>query len=328
MPIQFLWGDEDYLIEVALNKIKKEVLKDDINPLNYKSVDNPSFSLFSELLRTNAMMFGDVLIQIKCPKYFLTAKNEQKLDDKQTAELISAMQNVSDKVHIILICPTPRGEKKKPDSRKKLYKELQKITKPQEFQSFRNYEEYKIIPILSKMAAEKELKLGQKEASFLIQTTGASLRDLASQLEKLKLYAYPNNTATVDMIKEIAINNADIMTVVDLILEKKYDKAINLISDVLQKEHYLPSLALIQTMISNLVKTKLYSNSMSSFEIASKLNQNEYIVKLNLQKLSKISIEDIIKIKINLEYEEYNLKTGIINDPILAYERAFMGGNL
>ncbi|MBR2068872.1 MAG: DNA polymerase III subunit delta [Candidatus Gastranaerophilales bacterium] len=328
MPVEFLWGDEDYLIEVAIDKMKKNILGDDINPLNYRSVDNPSFSLFSELLRTNAMMFGDSVIQIKCPKYFLNSKGEQKLDDKQVTELVSALNNVSDRVHIILVCPTPRGERKKPDSRKKLFKELQKITKPQEFPAYRNYEEYKIIPILSKMASEKELKLARKEASFLIQTTGASLRDLASQLEKLKLYAYPNNIITMDMIKEIAINNADIMTIADLILEKKYSQALNLISEVLQKEHYLPTLALIQTMFSNLVKTKLYCNMLSSFEIASKLNQNEYIVKMNIQKLKNIALDELIRLKINLETIEYLLKTGSLKDPILAYEMAFAGGNL
>ena len=186
MPIHFLWGDEDYLIEKASLKIKHDVLKDNINALNYKSIDNPNFSLFSETLRTNAMMFGDIVIQIKCPKYFLASKGEQKLDDKQTQELISAFNNISNSVHIILICPTPRGEKKKPDSRKKIYKELVKVAKVQEFQSYRNYEEYKIIPILTKMASELELKLGQKEASYLIQTTGSSLRELSNQLEKLK----------------------------------------------------------------------------------------------------------------------------------------------
>ena len=122
MPLYFLWGDEDYLIEKALIDVKKKILGDNINALNYRSVDNPSFSLFSELLRTNSMMFGDSIIQIKCPKFFLTSKGEQKLDDKQTQELISGLNNISQGVHIILICPTPRGEKKKPDSRKKLFK--------------------------------------------------------------------------------------------------------------------------------------------------------------------------------------------------------------
>ena len=328
MPIHFFWGDEDYLIENAVNKLKKEILHNDINPLNYKIVDNPPFSLFSETLRTNATMFGDIVIQIKCQKYFLSLKNEQKLDDKQINQLVSDFHNIPERVHIILVCPTPRGEKKKPDSRKKIYKELQKLTKPQEFAAFKNYEEYKIIPVLSKMANDKGLKLNKNEASFLIQTTGASLRDLDSQLEKLKLYAYPDNIVTNDMIKEIAVNNADVMTVADLVLEKKYDKALKLISEVLQKEFPLKILALIQTMFSNFIKTKLYSQGMSSYDIASKLNQNEYVVKMNLEKLASVAIDEIIRIKINLEEIEFKLKTGALSDSILAFELAFTEGNV
>ena len=83
MPIHFLWGDEDFLIERSINKLKKEILGDDVNELNYRAVDNPNFSLFSELIRTNAMMFGDIVVQIKCQKYFLETKTKEKLDDKQ-----------------------------------------------------------------------------------------------------------------------------------------------------------------------------------------------------------------------------------------------------
>ena len=78
MPIHFLWGDEDFLIERSINKLKKEILGDNVNELNYRAVDNPNFSLFSELIRTNAMMFGDVVIQIKCQKYFLETKTKEK----------------------------------------------------------------------------------------------------------------------------------------------------------------------------------------------------------------------------------------------------------
>ena len=83
MPVYFLWGDEDYLIEKRSKEIKNKVLGNDVNELNYRYVDNPPFSLFSELLRTNAMMFGDVVVQIKCPKYFLETKSKEKLDEKQ-----------------------------------------------------------------------------------------------------------------------------------------------------------------------------------------------------------------------------------------------------
>lgn len=324
MSLDFLWGDEDFLIENAIKKIKNEVLGEDINELNYRVVDNPSFALFSETLRTNAMMFGSMVIVIKCSKYFLESKTKQKLDDKQTAELISALNNLSDRVHFILVCPTPRGEKKKPDSRKKLYKEILKLTKSQEFPSYRNYEEYKLIPIIKQMASDIGLKIGQNECSLLIQTTGSSLRDLNNNLEKLKLYAYPNDKVTADMIEKTVSNSTDIFSVVDLIITKDYPTALSKISEILQKEHFLPSLAFLQTAISNLFKTKLYSNKLSSFDIAAKLNQNEYVVRKNIEKLSSIPLEELLRIKLNLSTAEFNLKTGILKDPICAYQQAFL----
>ena len=325
MPIHFLWGDEDYLIEKRAQKIKLDALKGEINELNYKTADNPSFSAFSELIRTNGMMFGDTVIQIKCQKYFLESKSKEKLDDAQVKELVDGLNNLSQSVHLILICPIPRGEKKKPDSRKKLYKELCKLTTPEEFKAFRNYEEYKLIPVIKKMASEISLKINNPEISLLIQTTGASLRDIANQLEKLKLFAYPNDLITSDMIKQTASNNVDIMTIADLILAKNWAKALDTISQIIQKEHYLPSLALIQTMISNLLRTKIYSNSLSSMDIAMKLNQNEYVVKKNIEKLSNIKLDELIDLKLNLLKAEYCLKTGTIKDPLTAYEMAFVG---
>lgn len=327
MPIHFLWGDEDYLIERAVDKIKKEILGDDVNELNYKAVDNPNFSLFSELIRTNAMMFGDVVILIKCQKYFLETKSKEKLDDKQVSELILGLNNVSDRVHLILVCPTPRGEKKKPDSRKKLYKEILKLTKPQEFPSYRSYEEYKLIPVIKKMAQDIELKINQNEASLLIQTVGSSLRDISVQLEKLKLYAYPKNEVSEDMIKNVVSTNTDIFSLVDLILAKDWSASINLINEILQKEHFLPSLAFLQTAITNMLKIKLYYKSMSTFDLAIKLNQNEYVIKKNIEKLANVSLDDLVNLKIELAKVEYNLKTGTIKDPLTAYGMAFLGGN-
>lgn len=328
MPIEFFWGDEDYLIEKETDKIKNNVLKGDINELNFRVVDNPSFSLFSEVLRTNAMMFGDVVIVIKCAKYFLESKQKEKLDEKQTKELIDAFNSISDRVHIILICPTPKGEKKKPDSRKKLYKELIKITKPKEFPSFKSYEEYKIIPYVKSMAKELDLTINNEECVLLIQTIGTSLRDISIQLEKLKLYAHPEKIITKEMIKEVVSSNSDIFNIVDLILNKRYVDGLNMLSQILQKEHYLPILAFIQTTFSNLVKLKVYSKKMKSWDLAAKLNQNEFVVKKNLEKISKIPLEELIRLKINLTKAEYNLKSGAIKDPICALELAFVeGGN-
>ncbi len=326
MPIHFLWGDEDYLIEKAFLKIRKDAIGDDINELNYRYIDNPSFAVFSEVLRTPPMMFGASVVKLKVSNYFLETKGKQKLDDKQTQELTEGFKNVCDNVHIVMICQTPQGAKKKPDSRKKIYKELVKVTKPVEFQSYKTYEEYKLIPIIKKMAAESGLKIADKEASLIIQTTGAYLRDISNVLEKIKLTIYPNDIVTSESIEQAASNNADIFALVDLVLKKDWASSLSLISNILSKEHYLPSLAFIQTTFTNLLKLKIYSKKFSSYDLAVQLNQNEFVVKKNLEKIRNVQLEELVRLKLNLTEIEFLLKTGVLTDALGAYEIAFLKG--
>ena len=294
-----------------------------------KTVDSPSFPLFTELLRSNSMMFGDTVIVIKCQNYFLNQKKKIELDDKQTAQLTDAFKNVSEKVHIILVCQTPRGEKKKPDSRKKIFKELQKITKPIEFPSYKSYEENKLIPIIKKMAEKLDLKIGNSECSFLIQTTGTELRKLNSQIEKLKLFAHPKNIITKQMVEAITTSYTDVFSIIDYILKKDYTTAIKLISDVISKEHYALSFGLIQSTLSNLLKIKILSlANHNSYEIATLIKQNEYIVRLNMEKVKNVQLNDLVRLKTNMTFLDYMFKTGRLSNVLAGYELAFLSDNL
>jgi hypothetical protein len=75
-----------------------------------------------------------------------------------------------------------------------------------------------------------------------------------------------------------------------------------------------------------MLKIKLYSNDMSTFDLAVKLNQNEFVLKKNIEKLVKVSLQDLVNLKINLANAEYGLLSGGIKDPMTAYELAFFGG--
>ena len=219
-------------------------------------------------------------------------------------------------------------KKKKPDSRKKLYKELIKLTTPKEFASFRAYEEYKLIPIIKKMADEIELKINNPEISLLIQTVGSSLRDISSQLEKLKLYAHPSNQVTEKMVNEVVCDKSDIFTLIDLVLKKEYSEALELISKILQKDHYLSVLAFSQTIMTNHLKLKIYSKNLSGYDLSIKMGMKEAAVRINLEKIAKITLKELVRLKVNLTQAEYMLKTGILKDPLTAFELAFISDEM
>lgn len=323
--LYLFWGEEDFNIELEVNKLKSDVLGNEIDPLNYKTLDNPPFSVLSEALRATPMMFGKMLYVIKAEKYFLESTKKFTLDEKQVEELIEGFEMLSPSVHIVFLCHIARGERKKPDSRKKLFKGVAKFGEIKEFEAYKPYEDYKISPWLKARAQKKGLQLSNDVTLKLIQTAGASLRDLDVQLEKLKLLAHPSTTITAKMVDEIASVNQDIFSLCDLILEKKYETALDEISNLLEKTHFLEILAFLQTSFLKLLQTKLYSESLSGFELAKKLGQHEFVVKKNLQKLARVGLSELVALKQNLTNSEFMVKTGAISDPLLAFQLAIVG---
>ncbi len=322
MPLYFFWGEEDYLIEKEVKALKKKILGESFDALNYRVLDNPDFSAFDEALRTSSMFFGDILYIIKADKYFLETKGKIKLDDAQVAMLCESFKNIAQGVHVVLLCPVERGDKKKPDSRKKIYKAIAQSAKIEEFPAYKAYEDYKVAPIVKELAKEKDITLQGDLATLLVQYCGTNIRDLDMHLEKLKLYAYPDKKITPDMLKEVCLLGEDIFSIPDLILKKDYTLALEQISKILQKSHYLEILGFLQTSITNLLKTKVYSSSCSSFDISRKTGQHEFVVKKNLEKLKKTDTKELLRLKLNLTQVEYMLKTGQI-DPMGAFCKMF-----
>lgn len=322
MPLYFFWGEEDYLIEKEIKALKKKVLGNEFDALNYRVLNNPEFSVFDEALRTMPMFFGEVFYLIRCDKYFLETKTKQKLDDKQIAQLIESLNNIADRVHFVLHCPIVRGEGKKPDSRKKLYKAVAKLTEIKEFPAYKAYEDYKIAPILKKLAQEKDITLSQDVILHLIQTCGASIRDLDTQLEKLKLFAYPQKEITKNMVEEVTNSSEDIFNLPDLLIKKDFTNALFMVAKILDKSHYLEVLAFLQTSVIRLLKIKLYSKTLNSMDISRKVGQHEFVVKKNMEKLKSINFDELLNLKINLTMAEYYLKSGQM-EPLCAFRYAF-----
>ena len=74
MAVYFYYGDEDFLIDSEIEKMRSKLNPDFIS-LSYKIFDNPEYSELINALRTPPMMFGESLFLIYSDKYFLSQKN-------------------------------------------------------------------------------------------------------------------------------------------------------------------------------------------------------------------------------------------------------------
>ena len=116
MAVYFFYGDEEYNIEQEIFKLKKGLDKNFLE-MSFKTFDNPKFPDLVAILRTQPMMFGKMLVIIKCNDYFT-----KTFDDKEMKQIEEALEDNNDNLDIVFVAELPRNEGKKLDSRKKLFK--------------------------------------------------------------------------------------------------------------------------------------------------------------------------------------------------------------
>lgn len=316
MAVYFFYGEEDFNIEQEIEKLKKGLDKNFLE-MSYKTYDNPKFVDLTAILRTQPMMFGKMLIVINCLDYFSKA-----FEDKEIKEIAAALENNNENLDIVFVAQLPRDEGKKLDSRKKFFKTLAKYN-AKECPTIPTYKTAELEGWLNKQAKSKKIKLETKAATAMLTQIGNNLRQLDTELEKLKLMAYPNDLVTADMVREICISNEDLFAFSDYLMEGKKDLALKEYRRLLEKKYCLEIVSTLQTMVRRWIILKAKSKECSSMELSRLTGQHEYVVKLTLQKLKNSNLKDLVKLKQNITEAEYRIKSGQSQNPEAEIENAF-----
>lgn len=317
--IYFFYGDEDYNIELEIKKLKKKLLDKNFASMNFKVANNPNFPDLISLLRTQPMMFGNLMIVINCEEYF-----SKTLEDNQLEEISKALEDNVDSLCIIFTAILPRNEGKKIDSRKKIYKIITKYAQSQEFPTFKTYKTEDISNWINKEAKKHEIILDKDAILTLIDQVGNNLRELATELEKLKLLAYPETKVTKKMVREICISNEDLFGFADFLLKGDRGHALLEFQKLLDKKHPLEILSALQTMLRKWILIKSKSRELSLFEISKLVGQHEFVVQKTLEKMKETPLKDLVNLKQNLTEAEYKIKSGHSINHIDEVERAIL----
>lgn len=303
MAIYFYYGDEEFNIEQEVNKLKKGLDKNFLE-MSLKTYDNPKFADLISILRTQPMMFGKMLVIIKANDYFNKA-----FEDKEIKQIEEALEDNNENLDIVFVAELPRNESKKLDSRKKFFKLLSKYN-AKEFPSIPTYKTAELESWIRKQAKSKDLEITSDAASRMIIQIGNNLREIDGELDKLKLFIYPQKQITKDTVKELCISNEDLFAFSDYLMKGEKDLALLEYRKLLEKKFCLEIVAALQTMIRKWILLKAKSSECSPFELSKLTGQHEYVVKLNLQKLKNTSLKDLVKLKQNLTEAEYKIKSG------------------
>lgn len=319
MGIYFYYGDEDYNIELEINKLKKKLLDKNFASMNFKTIDNPSFPDLISMLRTQPMMFGNMMIVIHIEDYL-----SKTFEDNQLEEISNALEDNFEGLYVIFVANLPRNEGKKIDTRKKIYKIISKYAQIQEFPTFKTYKTEDITNWINKEARKHDITMEKEAALTLIEQVGNNLRELSMEIEKLKLLAHPEKTVTKKMVKEICISNEDLFSLADFLLKGEKGLALMEFQKLLDKKHPLEVMSALQTMLRKWILIKSKVGEIPLFEISKLTGQHEFVVKMTLEKMKKTSLKDLVKLKQNLILAEYKIKKGEALNAVDEVENAIL----
>ncbi len=319
MSVYFFYGDEEYNIELELERMRSKLNQDFIS-MNFQQFDNPDYSTLINILRTPPMMFGNMLVIINAEEYFLSNKNF--FNDAELEDIEDALKNNPEALDVVFVVKLPRDENKKLDSRRKLYKILSSY-KAKEFPTFKTYKTADIASWIKNHAKSKDISLNNDAVELLIEHIGNNLREFNTELDKLKLIAYPQKVITKKMVEDICISNQDLFNFTELVMKGEKDKALLEFKKLLDKKHPLELLSAIQTMLRKWILLKINS-SHSASELAKMTGMHEFVVKQTLSKLKNTRIADLVKLKENLFDVEYRIKSAEAADMISEVECAII----
>ena len=159
---------------------------------------------------------------------------------------------------------------------------------------------------------------------MLIEYIGNDLRQFDTELDKLKLIAYPQKNITKKMVQEIAITNQDLFNITELIVKNQKDKALLEFQKLTDKKHPLEILAAIQTMLRKFIIIKIKHKVFSPAEVSKITGMHEFVVKQTASKLKNTKIGDLVKLKQNLFNVETRIKSAEALDIISEVEIAII----
>ena len=320
MTVHFFYGEEDYDIDKAVDLMRAKLDKN-FAAMNYRVYTNPGFVELTQILRTQPMMFGNMLIVVNCGGYF--SDKGGGFDDKQLAEIETLIQESPENIDIVFVWKLPRGEGKKPDTRRKLYKILAK-TNCRVFDSLKTYQIAELTARIKGIAKEKDISLDNAACNALIEQIGNNLREFEAELEKLKLLAYPEKKIGEKLVRDNCISNQDLFNLTDYIMKNEKDKALMEFRLLTDKKHPLEILSAVQTMLRKWIVIKLNAASKSTLEISKLVGMHEFVVKQTLAKLKNTSLREMVRFKQNLVNAEYRIKNGMSYDVEFEVENAII----
>lgn len=301
MPVYFYWGEDDFSMQTEISQLKKKVVDPNWIQFNYDKLSGKDEEQIREGLNqamTPVFGIGERLIWLRETNICQSCSEDLLLELKRTLPQIPTY------AHLLLTC------NKKPDSRLKSTKLLQKYAEVKIFALIPPWQTEVIIKKVQQKAQENQVNLTPQATELLAKSVGNNSRLLANELAKLSLYQQDKNIAIdVDLIKALVnVSTQNSLSLANAMLHKNVAHALELINDLINLNE--PALRIVATLVGQfrtwtIVKLMLEKGNKSDQEIASAAAignpKRVYFLKKEIQSVSGTQLLKTLPILLELE---------------------------
>ncbi len=308
MPVYLYWGEDDFAIAQAVEKLRNKVLDPNWLQFNYHQLegDHPE-AIIEGLNQVMTPVFG-----MGGRMVWLVNTNlcQQKPRSDTLAELERTLKVIPETSHLLLTTS------KKPDGRLGSTKLLRKYAVVKDFSLIPPWKTDLIAAQVREVAQQMKLKLTTQAIALLAESVGNNTRQLWNELEKLKIYWGDNKQAIDDKtVAELVLcNTQNSLQLAAAIRDGNPNQALGLVTDLIKRNE--PALKIVATLIGQfrtwtIVKLMQQAGERDNKAIASAAGINNpnrlYFINKEIQQTT--SEQFLASLPLLLELE-HSLKSG------------------
>ena len=307
MPVYLFWGEDDFAIAQAVEKLQ-QVLDPNWLEFNYHKLSGDRPEAVVEGLNqamTPVFGMGERIV-------WLVDTNlcQQKPSNDVLEELERTLKVIPETSNLLLTTA------KKPDGRLGSTKLLRKYAEVREFSLIPPWKTDLIAEQVTQVAHTMKLKLTTEAIALLAESVGNNTRQLWNELEKLKIY-WGDRQQPLDeqAVAELVLcNTQNSLQLAAAIKDGKTDKALGLVADLIN--HNEPALKIVATLVGQfrtwtIVKLMQQTGERDNRAIASAAGINNpnrlYFINQEIQRTSSDRLLAALPLLLELEY---SLKSG------------------
>ncbi|WP_251554781.1 DNA polymerase III subunit delta [Neobacillus muris] len=313
-PIYLLYGTEAYLIHETKQLLLNQLLSEDERDFNFSAYDLEETPV--ELAIEDAEtfpFFGDRKVIFLHNPVFLTAEKTKGKAEHNLSRLEAYLSKPAPFTVMVISAPY-----EKLDERKKLTKELKRHGEVFEAKKLSEPELKNWI----QDAAKARGKVFEPDAiEQLLALVGTNMFLIASEVEKLSLYAAEETKIDRSLVEKLAARSLEqnIFTLIEKVVQRKLDEALRIYYDLLkQNEESIKILALLAGQFRLIYQVKeLSRRGYGQQQIAGLIKTHPFRVKLALGQAGRFTDEELANLMDLLAEADYQMKTGGANKSLL-----------